>query len=132
MTSPRRKEPATFTTSVPQGKSLPHRVALQVPTRYRAPLPRAPPAQTRRNFDMGGPESRPGPAAPARRDRPASPRRGGRTHGPEERPGARRHVVATLPERLERGPGPLAAPLRAGPRVDREGEQRLGRDEPHL
>src|ERR1051326_515122 len=45
MMSPIRKQPVTFTASVPHGKRAPNRVEIAVPARYRASEP-APPQST--------------------------------------------------------------------------------------
>src|SRR3990172_3829059 len=53
MIAPSRNEPPRLTVAVPRGKSAPNTRAAQIETRYRAPLPSAPPAHTRRKRDTG-------------------------------------------------------------------------------
>src|SRR5262245_32868826 len=48
MRPPRRKEPDTLTISVPYGKEVPRNLGAPRATRYRAPVPTAPPRQMRK------------------------------------------------------------------------------------
>ena len=59
MIAPIRKQPVTFTITVPSGNRPVKRLMMAVPARYRASEPIAPPSMTIRYFSMGGEGQRP-------------------------------------------------------------------------